>query len=171
MTRFDNRDVAFDVPEGWNDRTILAFEGPKPAGARFATNVTLSRVEAQPVSSLAAFVVQQIANLSSTLPHFELISQRNVTFGGLPAIELFFHWRAEDYALSQRITVFERKGVLWSFAASALRDVFEEALPGFDRIASTLKFVGEVPPGPPSGSLPPASGSSDRGGLERPRGW
>ena len=171
MTRFDNRDVAFDVPDGWEDMTVVAFHAPQAPGSVFATNVTLSRVERKPTATLPIYATQQIANLSSTLPNFELVSQRDVTFGGRPAVELFFHWRADEQAIAQRITIFERKGGVWSFAASALRDLYEQNLPGFDRIATTLKF-GDEPAAPPTGNTaPPSLRGGDRGGLDKPRGW
>lgn len=155
MPRFDNRDVAFDAPDAWEDRTVIAFEAPKPHGVPFATNVTLMRAESKAIP-LATFASQQIANLAAGLPKFELVSQKNVTFGGLPAIELLFHWAPPDGGITQRITIFERKGAIWSFTASAMRTAFAQQLPTFEKIIASIQFAAG-PAGPPSGgSLPPA---------------
>ncbi len=158
MPRFDNRDVLFDAPETWEDRSVIAFEAPKPPGAPFATNVTLMRVESK-VISLSTFATQQIASLAAGLPKFDLVSQRTTTFGGLAALELLYHWEPPAGALTQRITIFERDGKIWSFTASALRTAFEQNLHVFDRIAASLKFVKSPTPGATPSKPPP------------PRGW
>lgn len=194
MPRFDNRDVAFDAPEGWEDRTIIAFEAPKAAHSHgvYPTSISLILVEKKPVS-LSTFATQQVAHLATALPKFELVSQQNVTFGGLPAIELLFNWQLSDGGVTQRMTIFERVGKVWSFTCSALRGAFDQNVPAFDRIARSIKFAdgapapssggGGFPPSSGGGGFPPSSGgggsfpprSSGGGSLpplpEKPRGW
>ena len=175
MPRFDNRDVAFDSPEGWEDRTIIAFEGPRAAHLHgvYPTSVTLIPVEKKPVP-LSTFATQQIAQLAKALPKFDLVSQKNVTLDGVPAIELQFNWDLSDGAVTQRMTVFERGGKIWSFTCSALRGAFEVNAPTFDRIARSIKFADRALPSGGGGFAPPSS----RGGSgnlppqpEKPRGW
>lgn len=177
MPRFDNREVAFDSPDGWEDRTIIAFEAPTAAHSHgvYPTSITLIPVEKKPIP-LATFATQQVAQLAKLLPKFDLRSQKNVTLGGLPAIELFFNWDLSDGAVTQRMTIFERGGKIWSFTCSALRGAFEVHAATFERIAQSLKFAGDVP-APSSrggGGFPPPSGGGG-GSLppmpDKPRGW
>lgn len=179
MPRFDNRDLAFDAPDGWEDRSVVAFEAPKLPGIPFATNVTLMRVETKPMT-LATFATQQVANLASALPKFELASQRNVTFAGMPAIELLYHWQPPDGGITQRITVFQRGGKIWSFTASCIRGAFEQNVALFDKIASTIQFadapntVGAplphaAPPPPHAAPLPGPSHSQMPPPMPTPR--
>lgn len=141
MAQFDNRDVVFDVPEGWRDRSIVVIEAPRMPGSAFTTNITLMRVEGR-AESTAAFAMQQVADLSGALPRFELLSQKNVSLGGLPAIELLFQWTPPDGPIVQRITVFQRQGTFWSLTASARKGEWEKLVPDFDRVASSLRFQG-----------------------------
>ena len=170
MPRFDNRDVAFDSPEGWEDRTVIAFEAPKGPRVPYATNVTLMSVESKPISP-GTFATQQVANLSAGLPKFDLLSQKNASFGGLPAIELLYNWAPPDGAITQRMTIFERGGKIWSFTCSALRSAFQQNLPMFDRIAASIQFAGAAPPGSPAGTPSSQSGGSLPPLPEKPRGW
>jgi hypothetical protein len=139
LPQVDNRDVVLQVPDEWEDRSVVAFEAPRAPGAFLATNVALMRLDTK-ASSVLTFVTQQVATLASSLPKFELVSQRDVTFGGLPAVEILYHWRPPDGALTQRITVFQREGKLWSFTATALRQEFPLAKPTFDKIAASVRF-------------------------------
>lgn len=154
MARYDNRDVSFDSPEGWEDRSVISYEMPGPPGAKLNTNITMMRVDNK-APSLQTFVVQQIATLASALPRFELVHQKSVTFGGLPAIEVLYTWATPDGAVTQRITVYQRKGQTYSFTATAMKSAFQKALPQFDAVADSIRFAEGAPA---TGQFPPRGG-------------
>ena len=145
MPRFDNREVSFDVPEGWQDRTVISFEAPRGGGVQPPSNVTLTK---QPVASdktLMGLVTQQIADLSMAFPKFELVRQRDTTVGTAPAIEILFHWAHPQGALTQQVTMFVNEGHVWSLTATTARGQIERDAAHFERMLRTLKFA---PPGP-----------------------
>lgn len=165
VARYDNRDVSFDIPEGWTDASIISFRVPGPPSGKLETNMTLMKVDTKPASTpLSTYAMQQVSTLASALPRFELVSQKAVTFGGLPAVEILYSWGTPDGAVMQRVTVFDRGEYTWSFTATAQRGAFEKALPTFDRIAASFQFApagaaqgGAVPP--PGGVVPPPTGN------------
>jgi hypothetical protein len=144
LARYDNKEVAFEVPQGWEDKSVITFEAPRAPGRPFSPNVTLMRVplavpHGQP---LATFATQQVASLAQSLPGFELVEQRNdVRVGGVPAVQIVYHWKHPDGALTQRVTMFLRDATLWSFAATAVRGDLEQTAPLFDRILASFQIA------------------------------
>ncbi len=162
MARYDNRDVSFEVPEGWEDASVISFRVPGSPAGKLDANVTLMRSDTRPMSTpLATYAMQQVTTLASALPKFELVSQRDVMFGGLHAVEVLYSWSTPDGGVTQRITLFDRGAHTWTFTATARRAEFEGAKPHFDRIASTLQFAQGGSPSSPSSPSTPSSG----GGL------
>jgi hypothetical protein len=151
VARYDSKDVCFEVPDGWENRSVISFQQPGPPSGKLNTNVTMMRDYNRPATTpLATYMMQQVSTLASVMPRFELVSQKNVTFGGLPAIEILYDWSTPDGAVRQRITIFERRGETWTFTASAMKSAFEKAQPDFDKLAASVTFAaGDA--GPPVG--------------------
>lgn len=144
VARFENRDVSFDVPPEWEDRSVISFEAPRHGGQGIGPNITLMRLNVPPHASgdqpvsLQTFATQQVANLAASLPGFELVEQKPVTVSSLPAIQVLFHWQHPEGALTQRVTMFMRDRTMWSFAATGVRGNIEQSGPIFDRILASL---------------------------------
>ena len=149
MARFENKELGFDVPEGWEDRSVVSFEAPRPPGKMVGPNVTLMRIGKPRDQTLPAFATQQVASLAASLPKFELVEQRNITLGAAnetPAVQVLFHWQHPDGALTQRVTMFVRGENVWSFAATSLRGDLEQTNALFDSILRSFRIhpVGNV---------------------------
>ena len=43
MSRYESRDVHFDIPRHWEDRTMVAFAAPPRPGQTTAPNVVMTR--------------------------------------------------------------------------------------------------------------------------------
>lgn len=172
MRRSDNKEVAFEVPDDWEDKTVIAFEGPKAPGMTVGRNVTLMRVVIPPGSSptLTTFATQQVASLASGLPGFELVRQQSTVAGNLPAVEIVYHWKHPEGSLTQRIMLFQRDRTVWSFTATALRGDMDAATPGFEKIFKSL-VVHPTGPGAGSAGAPPSPDSVPKPPPSRPRGW
>lgn len=141
MSRYENRDVSFDVPRHWEDRTMVAFAAPPRPGQTTAPNVVMTRDTLSGEETIASYADKQLAELSKRLEGFELVSREERTIGGQPGIELSFTWRASTGELVQRLAMaLGRRRTVFCFNATAAKVDADQMNPLFDRILGTIRF-------------------------------
>lgn len=141
MSRYESRDVTFDVPRHWEDRTMVAFAAPPRPGQTTAPNVVMTRDLLASGETLAGYADKQLAELSKRLDGFELVAREEKSIGGQPGIELHFTWRASTGELEQWLAMtVGRRRTVFCFNATAARADGEQMTPLFDRILSTIRF-------------------------------
>jgi hypothetical protein len=141
MPRHEQRDLSFDVPRHWEDRTIVAFAAPAEPGQAVAANLVMTRDTLRERETLGGYADRQLAELAKRLDGFELLRRDETTLGGAPAVALRFAARASSGPLEQRLVVVEarRRGV-FCFTATTARADAEQNGPLFDRILGTIRF-------------------------------
>lgn len=141
MPRYESRDVTFDVPRHWDDRSLVAFAEPPAKDRPVAPNLVLTRDTLPAGEDLAAYGDRQLAELAKRLDAFELDRREDTTLGGRPATVLHFRSKSASGALVQRLAIAEgpRRGVACLTLTASLADA-EQMNPLFDRILSTVRF-------------------------------
>ncbi|MDI3284287.1 DUF1795 domain-containing protein [Polyangium sp. 15x6] len=141
MSRYESRDVSFDVPRHWEDRTMVAFAATPRPGQSTAPNVVMTRDVLSPEETLVSYADKQLAELGKRLEGFELKDRKERTLGGQPGIELHFTWRAQSGELEQRLAMaLGRRRTVFCFNATAAKVDADQMNPLFDRILSTVRF-------------------------------
>ena len=150
MPRHDQRDISFDVPRHWDDKTIVAYAAPAQAGHPIAANLVMTRDALRDGETLAGYADRQLAEMAKRLDGFELIRRDETTLGGAPAVSIRFASRAAGGPIVQRLVVIEgrRRGVYCFTATTAKVDAAQNE-PLFDRMLSTIRL-------PPPGEGSPA---------------
>ena len=141
MPRHEEKDVSFDVPRHWDDRSIVAFAAPPQAGQSVAGNLVMTRDTLGERETLGDYADRQLTELTRRLDGFELHRREEVTLGGAPAVALRFASRASSGPLEQRLVVVAapRRGVLCFTATTGKADA-EQNDPLFDRILGSVRF-------------------------------
>ncbi len=141
MARYEQRDISFDVPRHWEDKTLVAFAAPAQPGQTIAPNLVMTRDTLGERDTLASYADRQLAELSKRLDGFELIRRDATTMGGAQAIALRFSAKGSSGALEQRLVIVEgrRRGV-YCFTATTAKADAEQNEPLFDRILGTIRF-------------------------------
>jgi hypothetical protein len=145
MPRHEQRDISFDVPRHWEERTIVAFAAPKEPGREgaqaVAANLVMTHDTLRDRETLGDYADRQLAELSKRLDAFELIRREATTLGGAPAVAIRFAARASSAPLEQRLVVVEgrRRGV-YCFTATTSKADADQNNPLFDRILSTVRL-------------------------------
>jgi hypothetical protein len=148
VSRYDSRDLAFDVPRHWEDKTLVAFSAPARPGQATAPNLVMTRDMLGPSDTLDGYADRQLTELSKRLQEFELVGRRERTLGGQPAQELHFEWLGQSGPLEQRLVIaLGRRRQVYCFTATAAKADAEQLEPLFERILSTARF----PPPPRAG--------------------
>jgi len=141
MSRYESKDVSFDVPRHWEDRTMVAFAAAPRPGQTTAPNVVMTRDALSGEETLASYADKQLTELGKRLEAFELVSRNERTLGGVPAIELHFTWKGQNGALEQRLAMaLGRRRTVFCFNATAAKVDADQMNPLFDRILSTVRF-------------------------------
>lgn len=105
--KYRGAEASFDVPEDWEDRSIVAFSAPKPAvvshgedPARLVPNVVLTKDRRSTDEPFARYVERILGIMAAELPSFELRARRQR--GG--SVELHIAWAgAAGRFIHQRI--------------------------------------------------------------------
>jgi hypothetical protein len=141
MSRYESRDITFDVPRHWEDRTMVAFAAPPRPGQATAPNVVMTRDLLGPEETLASYADKQLAELSKRLERFELLDKKERTLGGQAAIELHFSWAGSAGELEQRLAMaLGRRRTVFCLNATAAKVDADQMNPLFERILATVRF-------------------------------
>lgn len=141
MPRFEQRDVSFDVPRHWEDRTVVAFAAPPGPGQAVAANLVMTRDELRPGDTLASYADRQLAELARRLDEFALGERSTLTLGGATAVSIRFTSRGTTGPLVQRLVVAEpRRGRIVCFTATTPRADQAQNDPLFDRMLASVRF-------------------------------
>ncbi len=81
----------FDLPTGWQDQSVYAFDGPRDGDVRHQLLLTVDRnVQA---ASIEEFARDRIDPIVNGLEGIEVLKDREITVdGGHPAWELAYKW-------------------------------------------------------------------------------
>src|ERR1700733_2915968 len=165
MPRHQDKDLSFDTPPEWIDRSIIAHSSPPAADQNeSAPNVVVTREEMRESDTLRTHADRQLLELGKQLTDFDLLESRETQLGGLPAILLRYGWTSHFGPLEQTVTLVERmtaKGrVAILFTTTVGREDAAKARPIFADMLQSVRFdqgQGQPPPpspGPPSSQTP-----------------
>ena len=147
MPRHEEKDVSFDVPRHWDDKSIVAFAAPRQAGQAdqagqpIAANLVMTRDTLGERETLGDYADRQLTELTRRLDGFELHRREELSLGGAPAVSIRFGSRGSSGPLEQRLVVVEgrRRGVCCFTATTGKADA-EQNDPLFDRILGSVRF-------------------------------
>lgn len=139
--RYESKDVSFDVPRDWDEKTIVAFSAPLQPNSQVTSNVVLTRDALGTSDTLAIYSDKQLVELAKRLPGFDLSSRKDLTVSGQPAVELRFSWSgAHGVIVEQRVMMIAQKKRLFNLTATAPRGEMAKLEPIYDRIFNSLKL-------------------------------
>lgn len=133
------------VPEGWADRSMITWVAPPQPGYKVLPNLLCSKGELQRGEDLDKFVNRQLKELMGQVKNFDLVSRRNVMFGGRPAVELVFRMRPQNVMLQQRQIFFQADPAgpgVQTVVATAAREDFDALAPVFEQMLNSVSWNG-----------------------------
>jgi hypothetical protein len=138
--RYDGKDLAFDLPRDWEDKTVVAFAAPTKTGV--APNVVVTRDALGDGETLAAYADRQLVELAKRLDGFDLHHKKDLVLGGHAAIELSFGWQGQSGPLEQRLVMAaNRARQVSSFTTTTAKVDVRKNDPIFDRILLSVRFA------------------------------
>ena len=142
MARYQGSDVAFDVQNDWDDKTVVAFSAPPKPGA-IAPNVVLTRDKLKPDEKLEQYCDRTIVDMVKNLAAFQLLGKDARDVDGTPAFEIRFTWSGSaGKTVLQRMLIAQTspRGVLGvNFTCDSAEQKRLE--PIADRVFASLKLT------------------------------
>lgn len=96
MPAFRFNDGEIELPDDWDDRTVVALSTPAGSKKPEASLAITRDPAAKNHSHLSAYVDHQLVDLAKTCPRFELVERKQIDIDGSPGQQLDFRWRAPD---------------------------------------------------------------------------
>jgi hypothetical protein len=160
LPTYDGKDLTFEIPEGWADRSVLAFApAPKPKKAA-SPSFVVTREPIEEGETLRTFAARQLSHMATGLKEFKLRHNRDVDVSGAPAVQYEFSWAAPNGTIVQRITMALHETSVILFTASAPLALASGASELFDRVLASVQLRATKPSTPTSSAPPPRPTSS-----------
>lgn len=141
MNAYQGRRIAFELPEGFDEKIILGCEARRESANRThgPSLVLLQRV-LEPGEDLMTLSAQKLASLASTLAGFELLDRRDVAACGTRAVELLVRWQAVEGPLVQQITMLASGNLFFMITATSTDEALARCRASVQKLLSTLVF-------------------------------
>ena len=140
--RYSDATIQFDVPDHWQDKTIIGFSAPRTSSKLPTDAIVVTREKPEPGDTLATYANRQLVAHARTLSGFTLLGNRPTTLGGQPAFELAFTWVVEGNGtiLHQRQFIIERGQTMLSVMVAALEADYAASEAQLEAILRTVSF-------------------------------
>jgi len=142
---YEAKDLAFEVPDGWSDKSVIAF-APSGAGRKAAAPsfvVTREKIDGE---TLRTFAGRQLSQMAKGLKDFKLRVDRQVKVSDAEAVQYEFSWSAPSGTIFQQITMALHEGSVYLFTATAPIAQAAQVRELFDRILASVQLRGPTPP-------------------------
>lgn len=164
MGTYHHKGMSFEVPEGWVDRTVLAFAAPPSAGpSEYLPNVVMTREVMAKGDTLRTHADRTLLDMAKQLDGFDILESREAMLDSRRAIYVRFCWKSNMGDLEQDMTMCEspaEPGETEMYATivttTAHKKVVNEVRPAFNQLLQSIRFSGGRAP-PPGGGPPPAA--------------
>lgn len=131
---------ALNLPQKWEDKTIVGFSFPQGAKQPAATIAITLDVMPDDVT-LGAYIDKHLKFMPRNFSRYEFISREELEINEKPAIQINFSWRAPDRSLiQQQQTMLEcPQGSLLTFTATAAMKEFDRYQKDFQSIINSFQ--------------------------------
>lgn len=128
-------EFAFQVPDDWKDRRVIAWSAQPKPGQKVVPNVLATYDRLPDGKSIGEFVDNQVSELMRGAKRFSLKGRRAITLAGRAGEEVLFQWDAGTGLLRQRQLYFALPdGRIITVVNTAIDAEFEAA----DQIFSSI---------------------------------
>lgn len=142
MARYQGTDASFDVPNDWEDKTIVAFSAPAKPNT-LVPNVVLTKDKLKPEETIEQYTDRTIVDMARQLAAFKLIGKEARDVGDHRGFEIRFSWNGSaNKTVIQRILMVSGTGrtVLGLNVTCAQNDL-KSIEPLADRILSSFRMT------------------------------
>lgn len=142
MAKFEDGKVSFEIPAGWEDRSIISFAMKADPKRPFTPNVVMTRDSGEPNDTLSSYANRQLTGLAKKLDGMNLIDRIESTIGGRNAITIHFTWKGTVGEIEQRLVIVKTGRVFTQFTTTCAQEDARATAPAFERVIASVVFAG-----------------------------
>jgi hypothetical protein len=128
-----------DIPEGWEDRSMITLVGPGGADD-FAPNVVVMRERIEAGADVADYARRQRAMTEREIPDLQVLDERLTTVGGAPAFQRLQRFDAGGRRLQQAQVYVLTGHTAFVLTCTATLEQFDEQIPHFRRVVDSFRL-------------------------------
>lgn len=137
--KFQGGNFALDVPDDWQDRSIISFVATV-APTEFAPNTVITREPIDADASVEDYANRQFAVTQAEVEGLKIVEQNNTTVGGKPAVQINQKIAAHGLNLQQLQTFILGDEEIFIVTCTATAASFEQHLPRFQKIVESFRL-------------------------------
>lgn len=131
-----------EMPDGWEDRSMITLVGTESAQSGFASNIVVTKQRTD-------LGVEEFARLQTDLMRAELnggelqiLDERAVEIGGVSSYQRLQRFDAGGGKIIQQVqTFFSGDAAIYTLTGTASLEEFDEAIPAFKRFVESFRFA------------------------------
>ncbi len=141
MPRHTDPLISFDVPRGWENRSIIAYAAPLQDGKDGVANVVVTRDRLRDDEELIDYADRHLDDLEDSMDGFLLLGSVQEMVGGKSAYSMTFVSDGPDGELSQRLTMVQLPDrVVVSVTLTAPEREMDQLAPLFDLMTESIEW-------------------------------
>jgi hypothetical protein len=141
MSRYEGKELSFEIPDGWQDRSIVAFSSPIAPDKVIGLNVVATRDELQAGDTLNAYATRVAAGLSQSYENLSILERKDRREGPLAIIELLFRFDGDNGPTFQHMAiVMGQPPRVWVLTGTAPESESREIKPVMEKVLATLRL-------------------------------
>ncbi|MBL8149067.1 MAG: DcrB-related protein [Blastocatellia bacterium] len=128
-----------DLPSGWSDRSMITLVG-STGESGFAANVVVIREVLPKSTTLKDYVMQQKKAMQDEIAGVEILDERPISIGNLPAYQRLQRFSLEGQTIQQAQTFIAGNGLVFAITCSANVEEFDANIEAFRHITTSFKL-------------------------------
>lgn len=137
--KFTANDFTTELPQEWEDRSIITLFAPFKHG-EFAANVVITKHFLEAESTLEDFVYEQLQLLQGSLPAFQLLDRRFTKIRDFDAYQQLHRFQSETGVLQQVQTFLLSENIIFAITGTAPIENFDLHTNAFRQIVETFQI-------------------------------
>ena len=129
-----------DLPDGWEDRSMITLVGETDAGG-FASNIVVTRQKVDSETTLEDYAAIQADMMRHEIGNIQILDERAIDIGGTPAFQRLQRFAVSETQIIQQVQTFFLHGeVVFAITGTATLETFDRSIPAFKKFVETFKI-------------------------------
>ncbi|HEY0429759.1 MAG TPA: DcrB-related protein [Pyrinomonadaceae bacterium] len=138
--RYQTGNFSLEVPDDWQDRSIISFTA-SVAPNEFAANVVITREAIDARMSVEEYANRQFDLTQAEVQGLKIIERNNTNIGNLPAVQIIQKIAAHGLNLQQLQTFILDDEIIIIVTCTATAASFSQLLPKFNKIVESCRLI------------------------------
>jgi hypothetical protein len=129
-----------ELPEGWDDRSMITLTGPIDEKG-FMANIVVTRDFIEPNMSIEEYAQTQREAMDNEISNVEVLDERPTTLNGKPAFQRLQRFSLEDQTIQQVQTFVLGNEIVFAITGTSSIETFNNSINAFKKFTESFEVV------------------------------